>query len=303
MLEAALAYARLGYRVFPCVPNDKPPLTRRGFHAATVDADQIRRWWTKTPDANIGLPTEGFVVIDVDGADNAWLVDSPERLESLASAMMAVTPRGGRHIWFRQPQRRAWSSTRAKIAPNVDTRANGGYVVAPPSRIGDASYAWAEDRALCDPDALLEPPAWLIEVLDGLEAAKNAPRAPLAAPSQIEASADVELRALNYIEAMPPAISGQGGHDATYAAAVALVHGFALSPARALEFLEAHYNARCEPPWTTRELEHKVAEAVAKPHDRPYGWLRDAGRPAPYPWSAPRAADDVDLSGSSRRFL
>ena len=67
-----------------------------------------------------------------------------------------------------------------------------------------------------------------------------------------------------YLAGMPAAIAGQGGHDATMAAAVALVRGFSLSRAAALELLE-EYNRRCDPPWRRAELEHKIASAKKGP--------------------------------------
>ncbi len=104
-------------------------------------------------------------------------------------------------------------------------------------------------------------------------------------------SADVlERRAIAYLDKTPPAISGQGGHSQTYAAAVALVHGFCLSPDHALQLLLSQYNPRCQPPWTEKELLHKVEDAATKPHDKPYGWLRNSD-PDP-----PPEANDVDIS-------
>ena len=70
LLEAALDLASSGFAVFPCKPRGKEPLTLHGFKDATRDEAQIRRWWTRWPNANIGLPTgeeNGIVVIDVDG--------------------------------------------------------------------------------------------------------------------------------------------------------------------------------------------------------------------------------------------
>lgn len=84
------------------------------------------------------------------------------------------------------------------------------------------------------------------------------------------------LRASKYLASMPGAVSKQGGHPQTYAAATAMVHGFGLTSDEALELLEREYNVRCQPPWTRKELEHKVKDAAEKPHDLPYGWLRDA---------------------------
>jgi hypothetical protein len=106
---------------------------------------------------------------------------------------------------------------------------------------------------------------------------------------------DLERRAVAYLDAMPPAISGQGGHNATYAAASALVHGFGLDPTAAFGLLWNNYNPRCQPPWSERELRHKVDNAGSKPHDRPYGWLRN---------SEPAVSNNgaaVDLSGMTGR--
>ncbi|MBX3497772.1 MAG: DUF3987 domain-containing protein, partial [Parvibaculum sp.] len=88
---------------------------------------------------------------------------------------------------------------------------------------------------------------------------------------------------------IPPAISGSGGHSQTYAAATAMVHGFGLDPETALTLLVDRYNPRCQPPWSEKELRHKVSDAASKPHDRPHGWLRDAEKP--------EDMGGVDLSG------
>jgi hypothetical protein len=65
-------------------------------------------------------------------------------------------------------------------------------------------------------------------------------------------------RILAYLNAMPPAIAGQGGHNATYAVARALRLKFHLSTQAALPYLQ-HYNQRCQPPWSDGELLHKLA--------------------------------------------
>ena len=65
-------------------------------------------------------------------------------------------------------------------------------------------------------------------------------------------------RARGYVEKMPEAISGSGGHDALFAVASALIHGFDLPEADAWQIL-IEYNARCLPPWSERELRHKLS--------------------------------------------
>ncbi len=99
---------------------------------------------------------------------------------------------------------------------------------------------------------------------------------------------DIEARAIAYLDAMPSAVSKQGGHKTTFAAATALVHGFGIEPERALQLLVQHYNPRCQPPWSEKELQHKVKDAATKPHDRPFGWLREA--------DSAQTDSDVDIS-------
>lgn len=79
-------------------------------------------------------------------------------------------------------------------------------------------------------------------------------------------------RATRYLKKMPPATSGSGGHVATFKAAIALVRGFALPPDFALAVLKDEYNTRCKPPWSDKELRHKVDDA-AKDGTTPLGAL------------------------------
>jgi hypothetical protein len=173
LLAAALHYAELGYRVFPCVPGKSTPLTEHGFHDATVDPEQIERWWSQWPTANVAIATAGLLVVDIDPLDgnapNPWLKDDPDKQLDLAAAPTAITPRGGRHHIFRKPAEKGWRCTTSRLAPHVDTRTDGGYIVAPPSVRPDGQYSWVPGLELNDPpDCLPEPPLWLIEELDRL---------------------------------------------------------------------------------------------------------------------------------------
>lgn len=168
LLNAALRYAELGYPVFPCTPGAKTPITPHGFKDATTDAERIEAWWTEHPTANIATPTAGLLVVDVDGAENIWPADL-DRAGDLAGGPLSLTPRGGRHHIFRQPAGRAWSNTVGRLAPRVDTRANGGYIVLPPSRVNGTAYRWAERLELdTGPDRLPEPPEWIAIQLNGI---------------------------------------------------------------------------------------------------------------------------------------
>ena len=82
-------------------------------------------------------------------------------------------------------------------------------------------------------------------------------------------------RARAWLRNTPGAVAGQGGHNATFAVATALIHGFELSRGDA-ETLLHEYNAKCLPPWKPNELAHKVNQAMNVAHDKPKGWLLSA---------------------------
>ena len=87
------------------------------------------------------MATAGLLVVDVDGADNPWPHEESKAVD-LARAPMSYTPRGGRHHIFRQPTGKAWKNSAGRIAPKVDTRADGGYIVLPPSVVRGRPYRW-----------------------------------------------------------------------------------------------------------------------------------------------------------------
>lgn len=86
-------------------------------------------------------------------------------------------------------------------------------------------------------------------------------------------------RASRYVAAMPPAISGSGGHDATFAVACALLKGFGLSVSEARPLLQV-FNGRCNPAWSEGELEHKLQQADKTPDSQPRGYLVGTGEMA-----------------------
>lgn len=269
LADWAEEYARMGYRVFPCVPGEKRPLTTHGCKDASSDLGEIAFWWEETPDANIGIATDGLLVVDIDqkgDEPNPWTIDQPD---DLASTPVAKTPRGGFHHWFRQPANSDLRNSAGKLGKDVDHRANGGYVVAAPSVVDGQSYIWV--RPLVPPGDLAEVPAWLLELLN------PAPRQILS--DRRELPYEIEERASKYIRECPEAVSGNRGHPAAYRVATYLVHGFCLSEDRATAIFKAEYNPRCTPEWSDKEIDHKIRDAAAKPHDRPYGWLRNAERP------------------------
>jgi hypothetical protein len=154
--------------VFPLVPGDKTPATDNGHLDATSDASQIDAWWSRRPNSNIGLDTEGLIVLDID-AGATWLHDAPEHCLELAVAPLSLTANDGHQYFFRQPAGKMYRCTVGALAVKVDTRAGGGYVVAPPSVLtGQKPYRWSE-AGLEEPEQLPLPPDWLVALLDAAE--------------------------------------------------------------------------------------------------------------------------------------
>lgn len=81
-------------------------------------------------------------------------------------------------------------------------------------------------------------------------------------------------RAARYLAKMDGSVSGSGGHNTAWRAACAMIHGFNLAPSQALALLSAEWNGRCNPPWSQKELLHKVKQASEAPGQR--GYLADA---------------------------
>lgn len=146
LLESALEYAAKGWATFPLAPNSKIPMAgSHGYKDATTDLAQIMKWWNEEPNANIGIATEasGLLVVDVDPRN---LGDQWEHLGELAEPggdvwkgpVEAVTPGGGWHYYFQLPE----FPHKKLIAPGVDLKGYGGYVVAPPSVTKDGAYSW-----------------------------------------------------------------------------------------------------------------------------------------------------------------
>jgi hypothetical protein len=140
--ETALAYAVIGWPVFPCRPGSKEPATRNGFHDATTDPGQIRQWWRRDPDRNVAIATgaPGPDVVDVDireGVSGFAALNQAIQAGLIGGHHAIIrTPSTGMHLYYAGTDQRS-GSIRGR---HLDFRSQGGYVVAPPSRAGGAQY-------------------------------------------------------------------------------------------------------------------------------------------------------------------
>lgn len=239
---AARNYALAGIPVFPVEVNGKKPVTPNGFYDATTDLEQIDAWWSQA-EYNIAFSPgdAGLTVLDLDPGHKL------ERV--LPDSYTVKTPRG-LHLYFEGISR----TTASVIAPHVDTRSNGGYVLLPPSRIDLLQYTVLHDA----PYAPL--PQWIIDGLAVPEREiKTAAIEDLDLPVNVSRATDFLVGAL---QAGEVAIEGAGGDQFTYWMACS-IRDFGLSEEKTFELLANVWNPHCQPPWAEEELQLKVINAYS----------------------------------------
>ncbi|NLE59907.1 MAG: DUF3987 domain-containing protein [Planctomycetes bacterium] len=245
LLEAALAYARMGLPVFPCAPARKTPLTENGFRDAATDEATVGRWWRSNPRANIGLPTgtaSGLVVLDIDprNGGEAGFAELQSRHGQLPETVESTTGAGGRHLFIQHPGGHVPCS-QGELAAGVDVKGDGGYVVLPPSvhPSGD-TYAWESGSIIEMPPIVC--PSWLSELV---RKAATAPEAPAALPTD---------------DGNP---IPEGQRNGTLARLAGGMRRQGMSRAEILAALQVTNQTRCQPPLPDDEVE-RIATSVAR---------------------------------------
>ncbi|RMH24443.1 MAG: DUF3987 domain-containing protein [Planctomycetota bacterium] len=281
MLEAARAYAARGFAVVPLRPKSKQPAIKN-WQRRSLTEDELPGHFSG--DGNIGIVlgemSGGLVDIDLDCEEAVRL--APKFLPETG----AIGGRGARprSHWFYYCVGIPTARHNDPIAGDciVEIRSTGSQTAVGPSihPDGDAYERLEGEPAVVAPEVLAEAVRKLYEAVSVVRHGTLPQPLPPASPRHVNppetTHAAVHDRAARYLDVMPAAISGEGGHNATYAAATALVHGFCLPEGEALELLESRFNPRCQPPWERSELEHKVRDAATKEHRMPYGWLKNA---------------------------
>jgi len=178
--DVALALAKSGQRVFPCDARKRP--MAKWTTEASSDPEIVEQFWARAPDALVGLVTgisSGILVVDLDVDRETGEARGEESLEAIGlgrlltdpSLVRVRTPSGGLHLYFAMPDAPLRNSV-GRLAPGIDTRGEGGYVIAPGS-VGPAGAY----RPECEIDwrALPPIPADLLEKLTGGRGAAQAP--------------------------------------------------------------------------------------------------------------------------------
>lgn len=194
LARTAIEYAGRGWSVFPlhspskhgcscgrtdCSSPAKHPRTAHGLKDASRDPETIREWWTRWPDANIGIATgqpSGIFVVDLDGeAGRASVAELELQGLTFPPTLSVTTGRadGGTHLYYRMPSGvDIHNDQSGRIGPHIDVRGTGGYVVA-----AGSTHASGKMYRFVDPlAAIADAPGWVIE---RLAARSDPPAAPL----------------------------------------------------------------------------------------------------------------------------
>ncbi len=257
LIEAALDYADRGWAVLPlrsvsnghcscgksdCKSPGKHPRTTNGFKDATTNEVDIRKWWAKCPDANVGIATgavSGIIVLDIDRRNGG--IESLARLEKehgFLPETHKVLTGDGFHFYFKHPGGQI--HCRANIQPGIDLRADGGYVVAPPSvHPNGRAYAWSGDTAAGFADA----PDWVLTLI----------------------SSDVKGKPLEHWHGILTQQIANGQRNTTLASIAGKLFFHDVNAVLVHDLIGCVNEARCKTPLSANEVE-TIVVSVGKAH-------------------------------------
>lgn len=267
LLTAALSYARRGWLVIPlhtptpngcssysstktsCPHAGKHPRNYNGKDGATTNEDRIRKWWSRWPDANIGIvtgPESGLLVIDLDNKNG---INGRDNLTALAAEFggmpdtLTATTGTGEHLYFEHPGV-ANKNSAGKLAAGIDVRADGGHVVAAPSlHANGRRYEWVNPE-----QPLAELPFWLLARLT----------------STMKGINTMQIEKQRNPEDAPQVVQGER-NDTLYRVACALRGQDGMERAEMLPIMLQYNEDNCNPPLSLFEVTSIVISACQHP--------------------------------------
>lgn len=261
-LETALRLAEKGFYVFPLQVNGKLPAIDDFPNQATRDPEKIRKWWVDPvldleQPFNVGISTskyngnQALVVVDVDNKGKKKGGDELLRLElegyDFVETATQITPTGGLHLVYRA--KAPVKQGQSVLAPGLDIRSKGGYIVGEGSVIDGKPYKWQHEGepAPC--------PEWIIEQCG------RAIEREITEDHTLEINlARAAHRATEYLKTAPTAVEGSGGDETTFKVAAA-IKDFGVNRELALQLMLEHWNENCQPPWAPEDLKKKIHNA------------------------------------------
>jgi hypothetical protein len=242
--DVALSLASKGLRIFPLRPGSKKPYAGEGVSVATIDTDRISRWFAERPDMNFGVSTDGLAVLDID-AKNGVNGFAQAKLLGLPPTMTVVSGNGGEHRYFVGA---GWGQ--APIAPGLDVRATGGYVVGPGCNVAGNLYVLVNDA---DP----------VPVPETLKAYLHPPGYQAERDKQVfrgELDTDIAVRrGVDYCREHAPA--EQGSRNVSAYVVACTLKDFGLSEHTIAELMLEHWNNRNVPPLPDSDIEKLAGNA------------------------------------------
>lgn len=277
MIESALSYTQKGWHVLPlhsihegkctcgqpCPHPGKHPRLPNGHKDASSDPAVVSEWWTRWPDANIGVSLEpsNLIVLDIDVKRGAPGLSSLEAIDDeIPETLTAETGSGGYHDFFvRPPDVRP--ARKIGFKPGIDLLGKGYVVVSPSLHESGRRYEWLT------PDIVPAPMPSVLRAQEPERPVEPLPVSPLppAPPELLEAVREA-------LQAHGPAIEGQGGDQHTYVASAIVFHDYGLSEEEGWPLL-LEWNQTCAPPWEETDLATK-AQNAATYSEGPFGEKR-----------------------------
>jgi len=192
--KAAADYAAAGLHIFPCAAKSKLPVAGgRGFHDATDDVEAIERIWRERPTLNpaVALGASGLFAIDIEVAEHDWL-------DQLPPTWTQRTPGGGWHLLYRQPQGKPIPSVPlGQLAPDVEIKGDGGYVLLAPSRATSKKLAGGLGvYTLAVAQAPAEAPQWIVDMVRARESQRRRAAEQVYSSVRVGGGADDRIAAL-----------------------------------------------------------------------------------------------------------
>lgn len=249
-LESALDHARRGFSVFPLVPNAKTPAITNWQNLATTDPTQINTWWEQWPNANIGITTTQYLVVDIDPRNGGDVTAKGLALiEDFPKTLCSRTGGGGSHMIYRLPDHVVVRGGKDKLGPGVDIKSWGGLIVAPGSDVNGKNYAWLNNRPIAP------APEWLIA-----RCKTPRPKGENAGKRVVEEDDTAVDLAFQWLaNKSPTAVLGEL-KDTAYKVACRLFD-FGVSRATATELLREWGNVKCEPRLEDDTIAHTIESA------------------------------------------
>lgn len=258
ILEAALEYLSHGLSVIPTRKDKKPSISWKPYQDRRPTVDEATKWWTSYPAAGIGI-----ILGTVSGGLWALDCDTDEAIEWLIKSDAPHTPRRcktgrGLHAYFRSPEGVDVKNTQSVLAPNIDTKGEGGYVIAPPSiHAGGGRYEWIEAGPWED------VPEW-VPPLTLFEQKQEATR-PAATP--VNGNLGLNLVGVRAFGDYPPAAQGQRNSKLAQYAGERFAQGN--TEGQVLDWA-LNWNQHNLPPLPEKDVRRTVA-SIAKAHLRNHG--------------------------------